>query len=127
MSWYRRAKLGITSFHNLTNLTTQLYVGSAIVVVSGFVAGFLFVVVDEFVIHAFAIGGGTIFIFRETLEALTDGDVATVIGHEVEHVVPRHIVKFPRMLSNLRKQEVEADYLGLQFIASAGYDPRVVE
>ncbi|KAF9608456.1 hypothetical protein IFM89_009822 [Coptis chinensis] len=25
MSWYRRAKLGITSFHNLTNSTAQLY------------------------------------------------------------------------------------------------------
>ncbi|KAF9593239.1 hypothetical protein IFM89_020995 [Coptis chinensis] len=81
-------------------------------------------VVDELEINAFAMAGGTIFIFSGTLEVLTDGDVAAIIGHEVAHVVARHIFESPRSLSIRRKQELEADYIGLLLMASAGYNPR---
>ncbi|KAF9599976.1 hypothetical protein IFM89_002011 [Coptis chinensis] len=47
------------------------------------------------------------------------------IGHEVGHVVARHLAEFPKMLVDCRKIEVEADYLGLLLMASAGYDPRI--
>ncbi|KAF9602810.1 hypothetical protein IFM89_031579 [Coptis chinensis] len=82
-------------------------------------------VVDELAINASAMAGGTIFILSGTLEVLTDGEVATLIGHEVAHVVARHLFESPRSLSSRRKQELEADYIGLLLMASAGYNPRV--
>ncbi|KAF9601091.1 hypothetical protein IFM89_016064 [Coptis chinensis] len=240
MSWYRRAKLGITSFHNLTNSTAQLHrkipnssfqlYGNTIVptckppttsfqryynvernqdirakrlyqlsvlaiIGAGLWAGFVFfrlgvhienvpytnrkhivvcspmqekllanswleesktkykgklldekdphsvraklilkniieglereVKLDELPIHALAMAGGTIFIFRGTLEGLTDGGVATVIAHEVAHVVARHMAEFPHLLVSSHKRELEADYIGLLLMASAGYKPRI--
>ncbi|KAL5727902.1 metalloendopeptidase [Ranunculus cassubicifolius] len=84
-----------------------------------------------------------------------DAEIATIIGHEVAHAVARHaaegmtknmwvaiiqivllqFVSMPDLVnatSNLllklpfsRRMEMEADYIGLLLIASAGYDPRV--
>ncbi|CAJ2668781.1 unnamed protein product [Trifolium pratense] len=83
----------------------------------------------------------------------TDAQIATIIGHEVGHVVARHTVEritnqlwifilqlilysffmpkiFNKMWSLLlrrflsRRMEIEADYIGLILLASAGYDPR---
>ncbi|KAF9611666.1 hypothetical protein IFM89_034849 [Coptis chinensis] len=237
MNWYRRAKLGITSFHNLTNSTTQLYgntiiptckpptssfqryynVDFAIAVASsiGTLSYMLFcyhgmrivnvpftnrkclimstmmqkrlgdfnledcmikykgklldekdphsvraklilkniiqglerqvkcnpnsnasgyyydgfnwniLVMDHFVMDAFCIPGGTIFIYVGTLQALTDGEVSVVIAHEVGHVVARHLAEFQHILQNSHKRELEADYIGLLLMASAGYNPRI--
>lgn len=85
----------------------------------------------------------------------SDSEIATVIGHEVGHAIARHaaegitknmwfailqlvLLQFISMpdlvntMSNLllrlpfsRRMEMEADYIGLLLMASAGYDPRV--
>ncbi|KAF3781540.1 Mitochondrial metalloendopeptidase [Nymphaea thermarum] len=85
----------------------------------------------------------------------SDAEIATVIGHEVGHAIARHaaegitknlwfaiiqliVLQFISMpdlvnaVSNLllrlpfsRGMEMEADYIGLLLLASAGYDPRV--
>ncbi|XP_020586122.1 uncharacterized protein LOC110028562 [Phalaenopsis equestris] len=85
----------------------------------------------------------------------TDAEIATVIGHEVGHAIARHsaegitknlwfailqiiLLQFFGMpdvinaMSNLllrlpfsRRMEMEADYIGLLLVASAGFDPRV--
>ncbi|KAK1304822.1 hypothetical protein QJS10_CPB11g00514 [Acorus calamus] len=85
----------------------------------------------------------------------SDAEIATIISHEVGHAVARHIaegitknlwfavlqlivlqfVGAPQLvdaMSNLllrlpfsRRMEMEADYIGLLLVASAGYNPRV--
>lgn len=112
-------------------------------------------VVDEPVVNAFCLPGGKIVVFTGLLRHFqTDEEIATVIGHEVGHVVARHgaegITKnlwfaiiqlilyqfvmpdIVNSMSNLllrlpfsRRMEMEADYIGLLLIASARYDPRV--
>ncbi|KAF9612290.1 hypothetical protein IFM89_038860 [Coptis chinensis] len=80
-------------------------------------------VVDELGIHAISFAGGTICISRGTLE-ITDGEIATVIAHEVGHIVARHPNEIPQLVSRC-KIELEADYIGLLLMASAGYNPRI--
>ncbi|KAI8007636.1 Mitochondrial metalloendopeptidase OMA1 [Camellia lanceoleosa] len=84
----------------------------------------------------------------------TDPEIATIIGHEVGHAVARHIAEgitkniwfvmlqlilFQFIMPDLvytmstlflklpfsRRMEMEADYIGLLLMASAGYDPQV--
>ncbi|XP_021730195.1 uncharacterized protein LOC110697159 [Chenopodium quinoa] len=111
-------------------------------------------VVDEPVVNAFCLPGGKIVVFTGLLKYFnSDVEVATIIGHEVGHVVARHSAEqitknlwlailqlilmqfiapdFANAMSNLllrlpfsRKMEIEADYIGLLLMASAGYDPR---
>ncbi|KAL9225259.1 hypothetical protein vseg_001206 [Gypsophila vaccaria] len=111
-------------------------------------------VVDEPVVNAFCVPGGKIVIYTGMLKKLkSDVEVATVIGHEVGHVVARHsaeeitkgvwllafelflhllfvpraVVAMPYLLLEFpssRRMEMEADYIGLLLTASAGYDPR---
>ncbi|KAL3652348.1 hypothetical protein CASFOL_002029 [Castilleja foliolosa] len=113
------------------------------------------IVVDEPEINAFCLPGGKIVVFTGLLEHfLADAEVATIIGHEVGHAVARHsaeqtskdlwltilqliLIQFfmPHIvntMSNLflrlpfsRRMEMEADYIGLLLLASAGFDPRV--
>lgn len=113
------------------------------------------VVVDEPVVNAFCLPGGKIVVFTGLLEHFkTDAEIATIIGHEVAHAVARHgaegitknlwfavvqlvLYQFvtPDIVNTMsalflrlpfsRRMEMEADYIGLLLIASAGYDPRV--
>ncbi|GER25300.1 peptidase family M48 family protein [Striga asiatica] len=105
------------------------------------------IVVDEPMVNAFCLPGGKIVVFTGLLKHFrADAEVATVIGHEVrvnfsfmyfcmgaahtthtlmiykrEMEVYGHVEYF---ICRLR-MEMEADYIGLLLIASAGYDPRV--
>lgn len=123
-----------------------------------------FVVFDDEQANAFALPGGKVGVYKGILDITQDeAGLATVIGHEVAHVVAKHgqermseaialqaggqvvdaavasydprlqsaatIVyglgaQFGRMLPHSRKQETEADQLGLVYMARAGYDPR---
>ncbi|XP_044468976.1 uncharacterized protein LOC123198348 [Mangifera indica] len=112
-------------------------------------------VVNEPVVNAFCLPGGKIVVFTGLLEHFrTDAEVATIIGHEVAHAVARHAAEgitknlwfailqlilyqfvMPDVVNTMstlflrlpfsRKMEMEADYIGLLLVASAGYDPRV--
>ncbi|KAJ9553240.1 hypothetical protein OSB04_017285 [Centaurea solstitialis] len=112
-------------------------------------------VVNDHVVNAFCLPGGKIVVFTGLLEHFrTDEEIATIIGHEVAHAVARHSAEqitknlwftigqlflyqfvmpdLVNVMSNLllklpfsRRMEIEADYIGLLLMASAGYDPRV--
>ncbi|XP_052206782.1 uncharacterized protein LOC127811109 [Diospyros lotus] len=112
-------------------------------------------VVNEPVVNAFCLPGGKIVVFTGLLQHFrTDAEIATIIGHEVGHAVARHAAEgitknlwfailqlilyqfvMPDVANAMsalflrlpfsRRMEMEADYIGLLLIASAGYDPRV--
>ncbi|EOA13369.1 hypothetical protein CARUB_v10026406mg [Capsella rubella] len=112
-------------------------------------------VVNQPDVNAFCMPGGKIVVFTGLLNHFkSDAEVATVIGHEVGHAVARHIAEgitknlwfailqlvlyqfvMPDLVNTMsalflrlpfsRKMEMEADYIGLLLLASAGYDPRV--
>lgn len=112
-------------------------------------------VVDEPVVNAFCLPGGKIVVFTGLLKHFKSNDeIATIIGHEVGHAVARHAAEgitknlwfailqiillqfvtpdLANAMSSLllrlpfsRKMEMEADYIGLLLIASAGFNPRV--
>ncbi|XP_024991038.1 mitochondrial metalloendopeptidase OMA1 isoform X2 [Cynara cardunculus var. scolymus] len=112
-------------------------------------------VVNDHVVNAFCLPGGKIVVFTGLLEHFkTDEEIATIIGHEVAHAVARHSAEqitknlwftigqlflyqfvmpdLVNVMSNLllklpfsRRMEIEADYIGLLLMASAGYDPRI--
>ncbi|WRX19439.1 Peptidase M48 - like 2 [Theobroma cacao] len=112
-------------------------------------------VINEPVINAFCLPGGKIVVFTGLLEHFkTDAELATIIAHEVAHAVARHVAEqitknlwftilqlilyqffMPDLVNTMsalllrlpfsRKMEIEADYIGLLLMASAGYDPRV--
>lgn len=103
-------------------------------------------------INAFALPGGKIGVFTGLLKAAVNQDqLAAVIGHEVAHVIANHSAERvsegmaaqglqtvsgvdPRifgvaanaffLLPHSRAQESEADVLGLDYMAKAGFDPR---
>jgi len=55
---------------------------------------YTFAVVDEDDVNAFALPGGYIFIFRGLIEKVeNDDELASVVAHEIAHVVARHSVK----------------------------------
>ncbi|KAL7108464.1 hypothetical protein ACP275_06G114100 [Erythranthe tilingii] len=113
------------------------------------------IVVDDPMINAFCVPGGKIVVFTGLLDRFrADAEVATVIAHEVGHVVARHSAEqvsknlwltilqlilyqffMPDVVNTMshlllrlpfsRRMEMEADYIGLLLLASAGYDPRV--
>ncbi|KAE8710714.1 pentatricopeptide repeat-containing protein [Hibiscus syriacus] len=112
-------------------------------------------VIKEPVVNAMCLPGGKIVVFTGLLEHFrSDPEIATIIGHEVGHAVARHIAEsitknlwfsilqlilyqfiMPDLASTMsalllrlpfsRRMELEADYIGLLLLASAGYDPQV--
>ncbi|MEM1229376.1 MAG: M48 family metallopeptidase [Pseudomonadota bacterium] len=120
-------------------------------------------VFDEDQANAFALPGGKIGVYTGLLKVAEDQDqLATVIGHEVAHVLARHsnervstatLTQSGLQLAQIaagatspmkqqlfgllglgaqvgvilpfgRKQESEADLVGLDLMANAGFDPR---
>lgn len=122
------------------------------------------VIQDDKTPNAFALPGGKVAVYTGILPITkTETGLATVIGHEVAHVIARHGGEHvsQQLLVNLglaavqvamsnqdpatvnqvssllgagtsvgiilpfsRRQESEADHLGLIYMAKAGYDPR---
>lgn len=122
-----------------------------------------FVLFDSETPNAFALPGGKVGIYTGILDITqTEAGLATVMGHEVAHVVARHGAErmseslllagltagleqlmanrsqevrslavgafaiggqLGRSLPHSRLQELEADELGLFYMARAGYDP----
>ncbi|ODV92362.1 hypothetical protein CANCADRAFT_30535 [Tortispora caseinolytica NRRL Y-17796] len=103
--------------------------------------------------NAFVLANGHVFVFTSILPiARNDAGLATVLSHEISHVVARHIAEktsrvpvslfisllaisagIPNSITNLqnllfelpssRAQEAEADAIGLMLMSSACYNP----
>jgi predicted Zn-dependent protease len=114
---------------------------------------FTFTVLDDPAVNAFALPGGYIYITTELMAYLnSEAELAGVLGHEIGHVSARHNVSQASWstvggiittmageklgnkelfntigelgLTNYsRTQELEADGLGAEYLARAGYDP----
>jgi len=100
-----------------------------------------FAIVDQMEPNAFALPGGHIFVSRGLLAlANSEDELACVLGHEIIHSARRHSAQqqaiqryesrlsLPRsraqtLASYGRDMEREADALGQQLAAAAGYDP----
>ncbi|XP_010227367.1 mitochondrial metalloendopeptidase OMA1 [Brachypodium distachyon] len=64
----------------------------------------------------------------------TDAELASVIAHEIGHIVARHWAEKiiydkwlprPLKLPFCRRAETEADLIGMMLLGSAGFDPRI--
>lgn len=113
---------------------------------------YTFQVVSDRNINAFATMGGFVYINQGTIEAAdTEAELASVIAHEIAHIVARHAIKQMRdvalsqglmgaaglqestmvqlgvqlafNLPNSREAELEADQLGVRNLQRAGYAP----
>jgi predicted Zn-dependent protease len=111
-----------------------------------------FEIVDNDEVNAFATMGGFIYIHTGLMKrADNEAELASVVAHEIGHVVARHSVKQMRQqaiaqglltatgleerqavqigvslaieLPNSRQDEYEADTIGLQILTRAGYAP----
>ncbi|GBG67294.1 hypothetical protein CBR_g433 [Chara braunii] len=114
------------------------------------------IVVENDALNAFCLPGGKVVVFTGLLKAFQkDEEIATVLGHEVGHVVARHpgekltqalwltilqlillqIINLPGLVHNTsqlllalpfsRRMESEADRIGLLLMATAEFDPRI--
>ncbi len=74
------------------------------------------VLADDRTINAFALPGGQIFITKALLDRLdTDGQLASVLGHEIGHVIARHSAE------HLAKAQLTQGLTGAAVLAA--YDP----
>jgi predicted Zn-dependent protease len=98
---------------------------------------------QEFLVNAFALPGGHIFIGKGLLELMdTEDELASVLGHEMEHVELRHCADREQIEARLRgfplgelfeipaeifqagyskEQELEADREGVRLAVAGGY------
>jgi predicted Zn-dependent protease len=113
---------------------------------------YVFQVVQDNQINAFATMGGYVYVTTGLMRAAdNEAQLASVIGHEIGHIVARHAVKQMRQAAiaqgvmtaagvnqsaivnigvelavrrrNSRQDELEADQLGLKNLQDAGYAP----
>ena len=113
---------------------------------------FKFTVLNSPEPNAFTAGGGYVYITRGMLALLgSEAELASILGHEIGHVVARHSARRQSKVQLLhqgaspylggsgasgisqtrrdylgtysRQQEYEADGLGVNYTARAGYDP----
>ncbi len=105
---------------------------------------YYFFVLDSPRVNAFALPGGYVYVTRGLLAYLnSEAQLAAVLGHEIGHVVARHGVRqvsaaratgldLAGSLNTVlvqgygRDQELEADRLGAEYLARAGYDPQAM-
>ena len=94
-------------------------------------------VLDKKEVNAFCLPGGKIAVFQGLLPvAQNDAQLATVIAHEIGHALAHHSSeRLARKEMNQkglgviwskaydRKEEAEADHIGLFLMTFAGYDP----
>lgn len=111
-------------------------------------------IVDEDTVNAYALPGGGTFIYKGMLDlAVSDDEVACVMGHEIGHVLRRHGMKRMRRdavmkgavqalfknqptvqalagvgatfkgMSFSRQDEDESDAIGMELAWKAGFDP----
>ena len=119
-----------------------------------------FYVLEGETINAFTPGGGYVFISRGLLAYMQSEDqLAAVIGHEIGHVLERHVGKMkatnlagkalgivaaiatqrPELQRDVadpftsllitghgRERELDADRIGAELLAKAGYDPNAI-
>lgn len=114
-------------------------------------------VIDHDEINAFALPGGYIFVFRGLVEKVdSDDELASVIAHEIAHVVARHSIKrlqgsfgynilqilmlasgtqdarrinaaFGQLImSYTREDEALADKIAIRYLREAGFDPMAI-
>ncbi|KAM0843024.1 hypothetical protein ACQ4PT_057972 [Festuca glaucescens] len=88
-------------------------------------------------VQAYSNWSGKLVIYTGMLDYFdTDAEIATILAHEIGHVVARHILELTQIVECLipflgkllpfsRRQEIEADHIGLMLLAAAGFDPRV--
>ncbi|KAM0843036.1 hypothetical protein ACQ4PT_057979 [Festuca glaucescens] len=65
----------------------------------------------------------------------TDAEIAAILAHEIGHIVARHFTELTKttmlipalykLLPFSRRNEIEADLIGVMLLAAAGFDPRV--
>lgn len=105
------------------------------------------IVVEDKGVNAMCLPGGKIIVYTGLLDnCKTDAEVATVLGHEVGHVIARHAAE--KMILQLfilifcdasaeemdkissllrlpfsRRMELEADHIGILLLGAAGFDP----
>ncbi|MCC6467506.1 MAG: M48 family metalloprotease, partial [Alphaproteobacteria bacterium] len=114
---------------------------------------FTFTVLNSPIVNAFALPGGYVYVTRGLLAlAGSEGELASVLAHEIGHVTARHAIQRLQQAQRLaldanagggasagvgdvgrdatayvqgysREQELEADTLGIRYLARAGYDP----
>jgi predicted Zn-dependent protease len=120
-----------------------------------------FFVVDDSQLNAFAVPGGSIYMYTGLIErAKSTDEIAGVLGHEITHIKGHHMarssgpdaisvlsllsmvllarsgggaqaagavgqaVAATRQIAYSRQLEMEADTLGVRYMAAAGYDPK---
>lgn len=101
-----------------------------------------FRILDDPGVQAWAAPGGFVYVTRGLLAFLdSEAELAAVLGHEVAHVAAGHTEELlhrlpePSMrdldLATLfqlhRDDEAQADQLGVQYAAAAGYDPSALQ
>jgi len=103
------------------------------------------VINDPKTVNAFCMAGGKMAIYTGMWDKLkaTDDEIAQVMGHEIAHALADHTRERMSIamttaaaqlaavvaiqLPNSRESESEADQIGIELAARAGYDPKAAE